>query len=80
MTIAKSFRVGTIIGSQRVVRIGPQVAQFVLDNIKASEASNAGAASARPSISFDLIDIKEHNLPLFDEPNIPNQIKLPEDQ
>ena len=80
MDVAKCFRVGTIIGSQRVLRIGPQVAQFVLDTIKTSEASYTGAVSSRPSISFDLIDIKEHNLPLFDEPNIPNQIKSPEDQ
>ena len=65
----KAFKVGIIIGSQRVVRIGPQVANFVHDAITASDTTlrNKG-------VSFDLIDIAEHNLPIFNEPGIPQQI------
>ena len=72
MTADKSFKVGLIIGSQRVVRIAPQVADFVLDTIKAHKAPSA-------QITFDRIDLAAQPLPLYDEPGIPNVIKSPED-
>ena len=79
MAATKAFNVGIIIGSQRVVRIGPQVANFVLDTIKTSESKASTNSTMRPQITFDTIDIAAQKLPMFDESGIPAQIKSPED-
>ena len=68
MTAAKIFKVGIIIGSQRVVRVGPQAADFVLDTIKAAGYEASADTTLRPQITFDLIDIPVHNLPNFENP------------
>ena len=79
MAADKAFKVGLIIGSTRVVRVGPQVAKWILDTVKAGGPSSADAAaddaSLRARTTIDLIDIKDFNLPIFDEPGIPNRIK-----
>jgi NAD(P)H-dependent FMN reductase len=69
--LTKTFRVGIIIGSQRVVRIGPQVAKFVRDAVETPSGQYA-ALQARTTV--DLIDLKTYDLPLFDEPIIPNRV------
>ena len=72
MVINKTFKVGIIIGSQRVVRVGPQIASFALDTIKAAdEKASRDIKTTRPLITFDIVDIKTHNLPISDEPHIP---------
>lgn len=76
MAASKIFKVGIIIGTTRVVRIGPQVANFILDTVKATEPADA-TLKARTTIG--LIDLKDHNLPIFDEPYVTNRIKSPED-
>ena len=73
-----TIRVGLIIGSTRVGRVAPQVADFVLDAIKAGDPANA-AASLRAGTVVDLVDLKDFNLPIFDEPGIPKRIESPED-
>ncbi|KAK3936415.1 flavoprotein-like protein [Diplogelasinospora grovesii] len=73
MSIRPTFKVGIIIGSQRVVRAGPQITDFVLDTIKTHHATADG-----PDIAFDVIDIAALNLPLFDEPGVPQKITSPE--
>ena len=78
MATNKAFKVGIIIGSQRVVRVGPQVANFVLDILKAAE-EKASRDTPRLPVTFDIIDIKMQNLPFFDEPRIPQQIKSVEE-
>lgn len=62
-------KIGLIIGSARAVRIGPQVAEFVLGTIQASHSN----VHDKPSI--DKIDLAAWNLPIFDEPVIPQKIK-----
>ena len=79
MATNKAFKVGVIIGSQRVVRVGPQVANFVLDTLKAAEEKASRDTTSRPPVIFDIVDIKTQNLPLFDEPRIPQQIKSAEE-
>ena len=72
MATNKTFKVGIIIGSQRVVRVGPQIASFVFDTIKAAdEKASRDTTTTRPPITFDIVDTKTHNLPIFDELHIP---------
>jgi NAD(P)H-dependent FMN reductase len=84
MATGKVFKVGIIIGSHRVVRVGPQIARFVLDVLQAAEANKTSQDTTsaptqhRPSITFDLVDLTAHNLPLFDEPIIPQAVMSPE--
>lgn len=50
-------KIGIIIGSTRPGRVGDQVAQWVYDQ----------ATSTRPDAEFELIDLKDYNLPHLDE-------------
>ena len=80
MATNKAIKVGIIIGSQRIVRVGPQIANFVHDTIKAAdEKVSRDATTPRPQITLDIVDVKTHNLPIFDEPYIPQQIKSAEE-
>ena len=54
-------RIGIILGSTRPNRLGEQVAQWVL-----------GVAAGRTDADFELIDLREHPLPLLDEPMPPS--------
>ncbi|AEO70180.1 a379f458-c16f-4cc4-8ab4-2e326f6e6af3 [Thermothielavioides terrestris] len=79
MSSPKTFSVGIISGSQRAMRVAPQVAAFVLEAIEAHRESlppSATTASAR-AITFDHIDVGTLNLPLFDEPGLPAEIHSP---
>lgn len=79
MAANKIYKVGIIIGSQRVVRVGPQVAQFVLDTINPTiKKESIISGQSKLKITFELVDIAEHNLPLFNEPGIPVQFKSSE--
>ncbi len=69
-----SFTIGVIIGSQRKPRCGDQITDFVLSTIKAHQDSKP---SGQRQITFQVIDIAALNLPLFDEPGVPSQIKDP---
>ncbi|HUC87501.1 MAG TPA: NAD(P)H-dependent oxidoreductase [Candidatus Saccharimonadales bacterium] len=53
-------KIGIIIGSTRPQRIGPSIAKWVL-----------GQASQRQDLKFEIIDLAEINLPMFDEPRVP---------
>ena len=68
-----SSRVGVIIGSTRAVRIGPQVADFVMQTIRRSVPSTTAVAKS----TIEKIDLVEWKLPLFDEPVIPVTVKDP---
>ncbi|TVY84586.1 NAD(P)H-dependent FMN reductase LOT6 [Lachnellula suecica] len=74
MSEAKIFKVG----STRVVRVGPQVANFILDTIKAGHLEASGDEKMKTRTTIDLIDLKDYNLPIFDESGIPNRIHSPE--
>ncbi len=74
----KIFKVGIIIGSQRIVRIAPQVATFVLETLKTTKHAEFPDTTTLRHITFDPVDIREHNLPMFDESGIPNQSTSPE--
>jgi NAD(P)H-dependent FMN reductase len=55
------IRIGIIIGSTRPGRLGESVGHWVYEN-----------ASKRKDAEFQLVDIKEYNLPLLDEPVPPS--------
>lgn len=52
--------IGIIVGSTRPGRVGPQIARWV-----------EKAAAARDDAAFELVDIADYALPLFDEPRSP---------
>ncbi|MFI7344186.1 NADPH-dependent FMN reductase [Streptomyces sp. NPDC050085] len=52
--------IGIILGSTRPGRMGPQIAQWV-----------EKTAGTRQDADFELVDIADYNLPLFDEPRSP---------
>ncbi|KAH8803165.1 flavoprotein-like protein [Xylogone sp. PMI_703] len=56
-------KVAILIGSTRVVRIGPQVADFVHQTLLASPTT--------PKAELSVIDLKDFNLPVFDEKAVP---------
>lgn len=72
--IKNVFKIGIIIGSTRPARIGPQVANFLLDVLK-----NARTSELQSRTKIELIDIKNFNLPIFDEPGLMNRINKTED-
>lgn len=55
------LNVGIIIGSTRPNRVGESVAQWVYENAK-----------KRTDATFELVDIRDFNLPLLDEPQPPS--------
>lgn len=61
----ETLKTGLIIGSTRVARIGPQVAQFILDVLK-----NTSDADLQSHTDIQVVDIKDFNLPMFDEPGL----------
>ncbi|KAF2074204.1 hypothetical protein CYY_004490 [Polysphondylium violaceum] len=50
-----------IVGSTRNGRVGDQVAEYVLKTMSASS----------PNFKFEIVDLRDHPLPMFDEPAIP---------
>ncbi|MFI0237795.1 NADPH-dependent FMN reductase [Streptomyces sp. NPDC016845] len=52
--------IGIIVGSTRPGRVGPQIAQWV-----------EKTAGSRDDAVFELVDIADYHLPLFDEPRSP---------
>ncbi|KAK4496285.1 hypothetical protein PRZ48_012265 [Zasmidium cellare] len=75
MAATQALKIGLIIGTTRVHRIGPEVATFILDTLKQDSPALQSPAKA----TIDRIDIKDHNLPFFDEPIIPMNIHNPSD-
>ncbi|GAA4233869.1 NAD(P)H-dependent oxidoreductase [Actinomadura meridiana] len=53
-------RIGIILGTTRPGRVGPQVAQWV-----------EKMAGTRVDADFELVDLADYDLPLFDEPRSP---------
>ncbi|ROV93291.1 hypothetical protein VSDG_06835 [Cytospora chrysosperma] len=70
----KTFRVGVICGSTRSPRAGPQITEFVHKTIAAHIRSQQKTSPPMPSMTLELVDIADFNLPLFDEPGIPQAI------
>lgn len=66
----KTFKVGLVIGSQRPVRAGPQISDFILAVIKLRLGAEAAS-----QFSFEIVDVATLGLPLLDEPGIPRRIK-----
>lgn len=66
MSVSKS--IGIIIGSTRAARIGPHVAGIVKSIVE------GGAAAPSPAPTFTLIDLKDFNLPVFDETLLPAMV------
>ncbi|KAH8890410.1 flavoprotein [Thozetella sp. PMI_491] len=70
------FKIAVVVGSQRVVRICPQVSQFVLEVIKSHHASASAAAGAElPELDIALLDIATFALPLTDETGMPAHVE-----
>lgn len=70
----ETFRVGVICGSTRSPRAGPQITEFVHKTIETHIRSQQKASPPMPSMTLELVDIADFNLPLFDEPGIPQAI------
>lgn len=64
-------RVGLIVASTRAVRIGPQIADFVLQTIRKDRVQD----TASNDTTIGKIDLAKWKLPLFDEPVIPMSVK-----
>jgi NAD(P)H-dependent FMN reductase len=62
------LNIGVIIGSTRPGRVGEQVGKWVFE-----------LAGKRTDAKFELVDVKEFNLPLLDEPIPPSQGKYSKD-
>jgi len=62
------LNIGVIIGSTRPGRVGEQVGKWVFE-----------LAGKRTDAKFELVDIKDFNLPLLDEPVPPSQGKYSKD-
>jgi NAD(P)H-dependent FMN reductase len=62
------MKVQIIIGSTRPGRVGPQIADWMLDNLP--KTSN---------VEYEIIDVEDFKLPMFNEPIHPsmNQYKYP---
>ncbi|QLL34148.1 hypothetical protein HG536_0F04750 [Torulaspora globosa] len=65
------FRIGVILGSTRSTRLSPRIAQYVIDRVRSSEWDI--------SFTLSLIDLKEWDLPLMDEPKVPALVTKTED-
>lgn len=74
MSSPKIFTVGIICGSTRKPRAGLQITTFVHDTIKAHLDDAAHSDAAAPTVHLDLVDIAAFNLPLFDEPGLPQAV------
>ncbi len=57
-----ALKIGVIIGSNRPTRLGDKVAQWFMNQVKDT-----------PGTTFEIIDLKEVNLPYLDEPKLPSQ-------
>ncbi|KAI3398862.1 hypothetical protein diail_8371 [Diaporthe ilicicola] len=69
----KTYKVGIICGSTRSPRAGPQITDFVHKTIE----SHLAAHPSVHGIALETVDIAAFNLPLFDEPGIPQAITDP---
>lgn len=75
-----AFRIGIVCASQRPVRAGPQITDFVQKTIerhqRRAQESNANdnGSSKDPTFTWDLVDVAALGLPLLDEPGIPSRI------
>lgn len=65
------IKVGVILGSSRKGRLCPQIAQYVIDTISKGRATK--------DINLKLVDLKDWDLPMFDESFMPALVKRPED-
>lgn len=59
-------KIGIIIGSVRDARVSTQVANFILNRAKDLNLD---------SVEFELVDVKDYNLPLFNEPMAPAMLE-----
>ena len=62
-------RIAVVICTSRKPRANPQIANFVMDTIKATYSKTSELQS-----SLSMIDLAEKNLPFCDEPDIPSQV------
>jgi len=66
MAAVTSPLIGVVVCSSRNPRVCPQVAAFVMDTLKSS--------AAPPPVNLQIIDLAAWNLPMFDEPHVPETI------
>ena len=66
----RAARIGVVLCTSRKPRANPQIANFVVDTIKATSLKRSGGVE--PSLNF--IDLQEWNLPFFNESDVPSQI------
>jgi NAD(P)H-dependent FMN reductase len=62
------MKIQILIGSTRPGRVGPQIAQWVFKNLPKKD-----------NTEYEIVDIAEYNLPVFDEPNHPSMSQYTKD-
>ncbi|TPX16278.1 uncharacterized protein E0L32_003927 [Thyridium curvatum] len=70
----RTFQVGIICGSQRIIRAGPQITTFIQQTISSHLAATTRSSSSGHTFALELIDVAALNLPLSDESGIPSKI------
>ncbi|KIW11113.1 hypothetical protein PV08_10413 [Exophiala spinifera] len=70
-----THKIGVIVCSQRKPRAGLQIGTFVLETLQHFQKTHP---SPRP-YELSLIDLNDHPLPLFNEPDVPSRIKSASD-
>lgn len=70
MSLSETSPIAVILCSTRKPRVCPQIAAFVTQIIKTTRPTDEEAPH-----NLQLVDLAEWNLPMFDEPTIPSQIK-----
>lgn len=64
------YNIGVIIGSTRSPRCAPQFTEFIVNHIKKTISKDI-----LNDVDFNIIDLKEQNLPMYNESKIPRLIK-----
>ncbi|KAJ9611390.1 hypothetical protein H2200_004574 [Cladophialophora chaetospira] len=76
MTSSPVPKIGVIICSQRLPRIGDQIGTLIYKTLTSLQPTDT---SASQSYTLSLIDLADHPLPFFNEPIIPQMITNPAD-
>lgn len=73
MAEATTKKIAIITGSTRAVRIGPQVAKFVTDVLKADISQGT---DEKTKFTLSQVDIATFKLPVFDEAVVPATVPM----
>lgn len=76
MSTPNTKKIGIIVSTTRPQRIGPKVVDFIVSTV--SSHLNPSEGSQQTNFSLSTIEIADFNLPVFDEPMVPQTVTNPE--